>query len=178
MSASPLESDAERTEKLAARLEEIADELDEGGDREAAVGDVVRALRRYAVADGWFAKHSAIETAGTKFVSRTVAGQDCVALFRPDDPDELPAILRSGPSPIRDDEFAELVREAADDLVSLEREPAAVFEGLLLLLGNEPACLLQDHVQAGGKVYFKSRLAGVLGTVLVQATGDEDAGEA
>lgn len=71
---SSLEIDTDRLETLATRLTEIVDELESDGEREHAVGNVVLALRRYGVGEGWFAKHDAIEKASTKFVSRTVAG--------------------------------------------------------------------------------------------------------
>ncbi|MFC6907110.1 hypothetical protein [Halalkalicoccus tibetensis] len=116
-------------------------------------------------------------TNGTVSLSRPVSNKPAAALFRPDDLDEYPSIIKRGPSPLSQAELGELLRTSATEYRSLARPPEALNRELIMLLANEPECLYQDHTQSYGKLYLKSRLADMEGTVLAQVLKEKSVNE-
>lgn len=174
----PRETTADRLEKLADRLAAISTELQESDTpRSALIDDLVVALRRYGAGEDFYVKHKPVQESGVISLSRHVTNEPVVALYRPDEPDELPDRLVGDPSPVRRAELAALLADYADELTSMERPTAAVYRDLILLAANEPGCLFADHAQKYEKVYFKTRVKGMLGTTLAQVVDSVSTGE-
>lgn len=168
-------NDVESLETLADRLAEIAEALIETDQsRDDLVDEAVGALREHGVGESFFGRRVTVGSNGAVSLSRPVANKPAAALFRPDDLEEYPSIIKRGPSPLSRTELGELLRTSANEYRSLARPPEELNRELIMLLANEPECLFQDHTQSHGKLYLKTRLGDLEGTILAQVLPDDE----